>query len=93
MDQRVIKSLNANYRKLQTLKIINSIESNDNMNIDLLDAILLVSKTWERVCTNCVIVIIFTLEIQAVADMNPVSGCSLAYMMLLDSRRDILLIG
>lgn len=57
MDQGIIRSLKAHYRKLQVLEIVK--DSEHWRNINLLEAILLISKSWERVtCTtiaNCFI--------------------------------------
>ncbi|XP_055910506.1 tigger transposable element-derived protein 6-like [Eupeodes corollae] len=50
MDQGIIRSLKEHYRKLQKLNIIRNIENQDGSHvISLLDAILLISRAWERV--------------------------------------------
>lgn len=55
MDQGVIKSLKVHYRKLMVLNAIQKIENKcDYRVVNLLDAILLISKAWERVTESTI---------------------------------------
>lgn len=49
MDQGVIQTLKVNFRKLLVLKMIENIEKGIEVNINLLEAIIMISKAWERV--------------------------------------------
>ncbi|CAG4979710.1 unnamed protein product [Colias eurytheme] len=49
MDQGVIRCLKSHYRRLQVLKLIQSIDSNNQNSFTVLDAILMISEAWEKV--------------------------------------------
>ncbi|XP_050679262.1 tigger transposable element-derived protein 4-like [Leptidea sinapis] len=49
MDQGVITCLKSHYRRLQVLKLIQSIDSNNQNSFTVLDAILMISEAWEKV--------------------------------------------
>lgn len=59
MDQGVIKSLKTQFRKLQIMKILEELKNTDSRpkKLNVLEAILLVSKAWDRVSqktiSNC----------------------------------------
>lgn len=55
MDQGVINSLKAHYRKLQITETIKNIELKKECGITLLDAILMVSAAWEAVTAKTII--------------------------------------
>ncbi|XP_050675894.1 tigger transposable element-derived protein 4-like [Leptidea sinapis] len=45
----VIRCLKSHYRRLQVLKLIQSIDSNNQNSFTVLDAILMISEAWEKV--------------------------------------------
>lgn len=49
MDMGVIKSLKAQYRKLQIVKIIPRLDKGEKKNFNVLDAILLIDEAWQNV--------------------------------------------
>lgn len=54
MDQGVIRCLKSHYRRLQVLKLIQSIDSNNQNSFTVLDAILMISEAWEKVSQKTV---------------------------------------
>lgn len=48
MDQGVIR-LKSHYRRVQVLKLIQNLDSNDQKSFMVLDAILMISEAWEKV--------------------------------------------
>ncbi|XP_063617177.1 major centromere autoantigen B-like [Cydia splendana] len=49
MDQGVIRCLKSHYRRVQVLKLIQNLDSNDQKSFTVLDAILMISEAWEKV--------------------------------------------
>lgn len=49
MDQGVIRSLKAHYRKQLVLRILESYEKGSEYNVSILEAIVLLEKSWRRV--------------------------------------------
>jgi hypothetical protein len=54
MDQGVINCLEAYYRKFLVLKLIENIEKKIDRQITVLDAIILLHKSWEKVLSSTI---------------------------------------
>jgi hypothetical protein len=54
MDQGVIKCMKTYFRKSLVLKMINNMENKIDTNINVLDAILLIFKAWEKVTESTI---------------------------------------
>lgn len=54
MDQGVIKSLKAQYRKLQVLHMLQNLQKGEHKGFNVLDAILMLSEAWGKVTKETV---------------------------------------
>lgn len=55
MNQGVIRCLKSHYRKLQLLKLIQDLDSNNQTSFTILDAILMISEAWEKVSQKTIV--------------------------------------
>ncbi|XP_064071485.1 tigger transposable element-derived protein 4-like [Vanessa tameamea] len=49
MDQGVLRCLKSHYRRMQVLKLIQNLDSNNQNSFTVIDAILMISEAWDKV--------------------------------------------